>query len=231
MIPARNEQEPLPKCLDKLKAAAECAEIQLEIIVVLNRCTDNTEVIARERGCQVITSHEKNLSLIRNAGVNAAQADYVITIDADSVASQNFFIEIKKIFATNKYIGGGVWIIPERWSLGIMLSFLGLFPFFLYWRIACGAFYFHKEDFKKIGGFNPEYFSAEDVDFARRLKTHGKNSSKKFKMFPRAYITTSCRKFDRLGDWYFIKNLVPLLRLLKAGHSQAADKIWYDFER
>ena len=44
-------------------------------------------------------------------------------------------------------------------------------------------------------------------------------------------LLSNCRKFDKLGDWYFIKNYKESLALLKGKDNKAADKIWYDFER
>jgi glycosyltransferase involved in cell wall biosynthesis len=229
IIPARNEEKFLPLCLASLEKAALFASAQIEIVVVVNRYTDSTEQIAVSAGCKVIQHDAKNLSLLRNAGAEEARAETVVTIDADSQASENLFLEIRRILSSGKYIAGGVWIFPERYSLGILFSFLGLLPCLLYWGISAGVFYCRREDFQSIGGFNPEYFSAEDVEFARRLRALGKTRGQRFKMFPRAYIVTSCRKFDRLGDWYFVRNIGPMLKLLNGKKSKAADEIWYDF--
>jgi len=46
LIPARNEENFLPRCLDSIKAAASPFPDQVEIIVALNRCTDRTEEVA-----------------------------------------------------------------------------------------------------------------------------------------------------------------------------------------
>ena len=221
----------LPRCLNHIQHAAKVANTSPQIVVVLNRCDDQTESIAKSFGCLCISNEAKNLSVLRNSGVQASSGKIVITVDADSFVSPNIFIEAKTLLEARNYIAGGVWILPERWSLGIAVSFLGLIPFLLYWRVACGAFYFHRETFDAIGGFNPDFFSAEDVDFAKRLRAFGKTKGRKFRMFSRAYITTSCRKFDRFGDWYFVKNIFKMLKLLNGRRSKAADQLWYDFKR
>jgi glycosyltransferase involved in cell wall biosynthesis len=231
IIPARNEEEMLPRCLKHIQLAAQVANTSPEIVVVLNRCDDQTEAIAKSFGCLCISNEAKNLSILRNSGVEASSGKIVMTIDADSFVSSNIFIEARTLLEKRNYVAGGVWILPERWSLGIAVSFFGLLPFLLYWRVSCGVFYCYRATFDAVGGFNPNFFSAEDVDFAKRLRAFGKARGQKFRMFSRAYITTSCRKFDRFGDWYFIKNIFKMLKLLKGQRSQDADQLWYDFKR
>ncbi|RYD32503.1 MAG: glycosyltransferase, partial [Verrucomicrobiaceae bacterium] len=51
VIPAHNEEAFLPSCLEAARQAGERSGEIIETIVVLNRCTDATEQIAREHGC------------------------------------------------------------------------------------------------------------------------------------------------------------------------------------
>ena len=231
IIPARNEARQLPLCLAAINKSASLAQCSTEIIVVLNRCTDNTEEIARNNNCIVIHNNEKNLSKIRNAGIKAASKNIVVTIDADSYMSENCLKEIITALQSNKYIGGGVLILPERWSAGIITTFAMLIPFFLIWRISAGLFWTKKEHLQAIAGFNENLYSAEDVDFARRLRSYGKKFGLKFKNLYSAHIITSCRKFDTFGDWYALKHPLMMLKLLGGKKSAEADKIWYDWEQ
>lgn len=50
IIPARNEEKFIGRCLDSLAAAAGPFPGKVEIIVILNRCTDKTEEIAKSYG-------------------------------------------------------------------------------------------------------------------------------------------------------------------------------------
>jgi glycosyltransferase involved in cell wall biosynthesis len=52
LIPARNEEDFLPQCLDAIKVAATPFPDQVEIVVALNRCTDRTEEIALKQGAK-----------------------------------------------------------------------------------------------------------------------------------------------------------------------------------
>ena len=122
-----------------------------------------------------------------------------------------------------------VLILPDRWSLGIFCSLLALLPFFIFWRISAGLFFARSSAVQAIGGFDEKMFSAEDIDFAKRLKSYGKQNGQKFKHLFSAHIKTSTRKFDRFGDWYAFRHPVMMLRLLKGKDEESANKIWYDF--
>ena len=176
-----------------------------------------------------IHSKEKNLSRIRNAGILAAQGEIILTIDADSLMSENLLLKVMQCLENDKHIGGGVLILAERWSVGIFLSLLALIPFLFVLGISAGAFFARRKDILALGGFDEHMYSTEDLEFARRLKAYGKKFNKKYKNFYSAYIITSCRKFDRFGDWYVFKNPSLMLKLLKGRKSPEADQIWYDF--
>ncbi len=231
IIPARDEEKYLPACLASIEASRRQLNLPIEIIVVLNRCQDRTAEIAQAQGCRLLKNDSKNLSAIRNTGVAAAIADFVITIDADSQMSLQLLPEVYSQLQDPNCVGGGVLIYPERYSLGILLTCFCLLPLVLLEGLAGGVFFFRKSDFHIIGGFNENYTSAEDIDFARRLKQHGKSKNQHFKLLLKSWIITSCRKFDRLGDWYFLKRPGLFLRLLRSQDKSAADKIWYDFPR
>ena len=84
IVPAHNESAFLPSCLEAARKAASRIDSEVEMIVILNRCTDDTEEIARRHGCRIVREDAKNLSLIRNAGVAAATGEIIVTCDADS---------------------------------------------------------------------------------------------------------------------------------------------------
>lgn len=231
VIPARNEEKNLRSCVESLKASAQSAGAKLEIVVVINRCTDRTEEVGRSLGAQIVYEDACNLSKIRNAGVRASNSEFIITLDADNVVSKNMILKVLSSLRDPNIIGGGVLILPERWSLGIVCTGLLLLPVALYHRITVGLFFFRRNDFERIGGFNEELVSVEDVDFALRLKRLGAETGRKYKNLLTAYITTSMRKFDKLGDWYFVKNPRKILEIFKGKNQELANKIWYDFER
>lgn len=231
IIPAHNEAAFLPACLDSIDAAADACPHEVECLVVLNRCTDRTEDIARERGCRVVHEDAPNLSLIRNAGATAASGEVLITIDADSRMHPRTFNEVVRKLESGRFIGGGTLVLLERLSPGILCSMVVVALRLLRHGWAWGLFWCRREDFEAIGGFDPDYVSIEDVDFARRLKAYGLHQGKRFGTLWRAPITTSCRKFDQFGDWYLVRNPGFLKRVFTGKDRKAADEFWYDPRR
>jgi glycosyltransferase involved in cell wall biosynthesis len=228
VTPAHNEEQYLGKCIGSVKASAQHAKsLHIEHIVVLNRCTDRTEEIAISGGCRVVHENARNLSRIRNAGIAEVRGDIIVTIDADSWMSANMLSEVIRLLESGQFIGGGVLIYPERWSLGIACSLMVLLPFLLWHRVSAGMFWCLKSDFDAIGGFDESIFCVEDVDFAKRLKKLGKTQSKRYGTILKAHITTSCRKFDQFGDWHFVRNPRLVSQIFKRDR-KAADAYYYD---
>lgn len=237
VIPAHNEEEFIGRCLSSINEQLVPNDLQVEIIVVLNRCTDETAAIARAYGAKVVSNNSKNLSEIRNAGVAQAKAEWVVTIDADSWMSKGVLAEIYKLSKLSKLpnaLGGGIKIMPERLSLGIAVGYgIMLVPaFFL--GLSFGMYWFKKPDFDAIGGFDERLHIAEDVDFLKRLKSHGRKSGRRHTIISAESITTSCRKFDEFGDWHFVRvfgNPFRVKRAMFGGEREYLDKNWYNVKR
>ena len=201
------------------------------MIVVLNRCTDGTEAIAQEAGATIVREEEANLSKIRNAGAAVATAPILVTCDADSVPHERTFVVVQKKLATGNLVGGGSLTLPERWSLGIVGSVGAVMPYLIWHGVSFGLFWCRTEDFRAIGGFNEELVSVEDLDFAKRLKSHGKQTGRRFGTNVRAPLTTSCRKFDQFGDWYLLLNPRFVWRVFQGTNREVADRFWYEVGR
>ncbi len=234
VIPAHNEECFIGRCLDSISRASVPYSTQVETIVVLNRCTDSTEKIARDWGARTITNEDKNLAKIRNAGAKKATGEILLTIDADSWMTSNMLVEIDRALQSGKYIGGGVPIWPERMSAGIFFSVSLLAFFIILSGLSGGLFWCHRRDFDAIGGFNENLLVAEDLEFAKRLKNYGRIQNKKFITLRNASIRTSCRKFDHFGDWFIFKQMffngMKIRKVLDGKDNTLADRFFYDFE-
>lgn len=232
LVPAHNEERWIDGCLDSIDAAARNVEETVETVVCLNRCTDRTEAIARDRGAVIAREDARNLSKIRNAAARRASGDVLVTIDADSRMSPNMLMEVRRKLDTGEFIGGGVLKVkPERWSLGIVCCAALVAPFVFRHRITCGLFWVHSETFRKIGGFNEDLVSVEDVDFGIRLRREGKRHGKKYGHLWRSSLETSCRKFDWFGDWFLVRDPSLLWKAFSGIDQTVADRIWYQAER
>ena len=251
MIPAHNEEEYLPSCLEAVKRAAAVLEASrradksaatlpdgepagVEIVVVANRCTDRTAEIAAGFGAVVVQNDARCIAQVRNAGVRASHGGIVVTVDADSVMSEGALREVVEMLDSGKFIGGGTPVRFSRMSLGIFCSALyvawNLIPVMIKNKAALsgGMFWFRREDFDRIGGFDETLVSLEDMDFAARLNKLGLSVGKKFGTLKKSHIVTSSRKFDQFGDWYLIRNRKLTKRIFTGRDRQAADEFYYN---
>lgn len=237
VIPAHNEEKYIGGCLEAVLKARDFAKIpeeQVQIIVVCNRCTDNTEKIAREMGAEICVNDDKCIAAVRNAGAAKARGKILVTIDADSKMSETSLVEIYRLLRSGEYIGGGTISMFDRWSLGIAVCamYVGAkaAPFMIKHKapLMCGMFWCLKRSFDKIGGFDETLVSLEDMDFAVRLKKLGEKRGKKYGVLKKSKIITSSRKFDEFGDWYLIKNRKLTKAIFTGKDREAADKFYYD---
>ena len=155
IIPAHNEEEYLPGGLTAVAAAAEICPGEVETVVVLNRCTDRTEEIAREAGVVTVREDSKNLSLIRNAGVAASTGEIVVTIDADSRLHPHF-LRIA-VDSTRERLSVGCFCLPRTMvprhprKRPNALSLPRQIP-----AVICGLLD-HAKAFDAIDEFNPDF--------------------------------------------------------------------------
>ncbi len=235
VIPAHNEEKYIGKCLQAVISASKYVRPdKVEIIVVANRCTDRTAAIARHYGARVLTNDDKCIAAIRNTGVNAAEGEIIVTIDADSLMTKYSLSEIRGLLKSGRYVGGGTNPHFDRTSVGIAFSAmyvaLNLLPVMIKngGYLSGAMFWFYKRDFSAIGGFNERLVSLEDMDFASRLKKLGLRKGQKYGTLRHSYVLTSARKFDEFGDWYLIKNRKLTKRIFTGKDRAAADSFYYD---
>lgn len=229
VIPARDEERYIGACLESIRVASLQYGGRVETIVALNRCTDRTEEIAHSFGARTVAVEDRILAAVRNAGARAATGDILITIDADSKMHPKTLGDVERRLASGKYIGGGAVIWPERWSLGLVCTAVLLLSHIGWLGVSAGLFWLYRRDFQALRGFDESLVSAEDVDFALRLRDYGREHGKRFATLVRSSITTSCRKFDHFGDWYFVKNFRLIKAILGGKDRVASDHVYYDF--
>jgi glycosyltransferase involved in cell wall biosynthesis len=90
LVPAHNEQELLPACLDAIAVAASAVPgIAVEVIVALDACTDRTARVAEDAGIRTVALAARNVGRARAAAAatalgNGADGLWLATTDADS---------------------------------------------------------------------------------------------------------------------------------------------------
>lgn len=90
IIPAHNEEQHIGKALESVFTQSFR---NFEVIVVCDSCTDNTRKIADGWGAKIVdvTYHRSGLS--RNAGLDIAQGDWILFLDADDWYLHEFVLQ------------------------------------------------------------------------------------------------------------------------------------------
>ena len=94
VIPARDEEELIGRCLAAVIESARHVPVPVEITVVADGCLDRTTTVARSfRGVRVIELESSNVGTARAAGARtslARGAHWLANTDADSVVPPNW---------------------------------------------------------------------------------------------------------------------------------------------
>lgn len=102
VVPAHDEQELLPACLASLQAAAVQPGVPtVRVVVVADRCSDDTADLARSLGAEVLEVDLRNAGAARRHGLDAVVGEargplsglWLATTDADSVVPPEWFAD------------------------------------------------------------------------------------------------------------------------------------------
>jgi glycosyltransferase involved in cell wall biosynthesis len=232
VVPAHNEERLLPSGLDAIADARAYAEREVEVVVVANRCTDATIEVAARTGATIVESDARNIAAVRNAGAAAATGDVLVTIDADSRMARNALVEVHGLLASARFVGGGTKVVPERSSAGLRATYARIRTMSFLTGLSGAMFWCARDDFEAVGGFDERLLVAEDLDFALRLRRHGRRTNRRFVELRTAPMVASTRKFDEFGDWHMFR-MAAQLRSIRAAYQRTdaawADRYFYDF--
>ena len=230
VIPARNEEERLPRLLDTIDVARACFTGEVEVIVSDNASTDSTAAVASARGCLPASTPVRRIAAVRNAGAAVASGDLLVFVDADARIHPCTFSAIDTAMASGRFVGGATGVEVDCRSLGLALTYAMIMPWVRALRMDTGPTFAARKDFEAIGGYDETMPYAEDVDFLLRLKRHGKNDGRTLARLGTARALFDTRKFDRYGDWHY---LVMAPRLLwwvlfnRKGTDPWFERYWY----
>ncbi len=88
LVIARNEEQQLAACLETLRFADE-------LVVVLDRSTDNSRAIAEQHGARVLEGAWELEGPRRMAGIEACRCDWILEVDADERVTPELAAEIR----------------------------------------------------------------------------------------------------------------------------------------
>ncbi len=232
IVPAHNEEALLSRGLEALRIAVVRSCSSAEIVVVANRCTDATQLIAQAAGAVVVVDEQRNIAATRNAGVAASIGEVVVTIDADTVIHPDALAEVDRLVNSGAFVGGGCSFVAERTSFGLAVTGFVMRSVMTLSRSGAVMFWCRREDFDAIGGFDENLRIAEDLDFARRLRLHGRTTNRRFRNVQSAPATFCVRKWDRFGDWHYFTDMSAAAvraRNPRESDVRLIDEYFYDY--
>jgi len=179
IIPVRNEEENIRKCLSAL-CRAEFAGGLFEVIVVDNGSTDDT--------CKVVESFQSSLTLrilerpgiyisaLRNAGAALARGRYLAFLDADCEVPAEWFAQASRAISEGICgVFGAFYVIPPEsswiaryWSEQHEQKPAGETDF-----LPSGNLFVSRDEFQRVGGFNETIQTNEDFEFCQRVRAAG----------------------------------------------------------
>lgn len=203
VIPARNEEFYIEKCLKSLVEQDYTGEY--EIIVVDNGSTDRTRSIAENFKVKFLRENKKGISNALIKGCNEASGEILVFTDADTIVPKNWLSTFDKIFTSDAAIvaAGGLYEFYDTRFLAQVifnkilkpLSTL-VFKYFIFPNfnsLPCANLAVKKSIYKKVGGFNSQIRWGQEIDLVRRLSSEGKICFDN-----KLQVRTSFRRYDKL---------------------------------
>ncbi len=180
IIPTLNEEKFLPNLLASLVTQTEKP---FEVIVVDGKSRDGTVAVAesfkRKLPIRVMVCDRANVSMQRNKGATAAQGEWLVFVDADSILLPYALHRLAEFIHTEKPRFVTSWGKPDSQIVQDSLSTL------LYNMVLEGGLLFHrqlspgpftavtKSAFDAIGGYDESLEFGEDQNLSQRLADHG----------------------------------------------------------
>jgi glycosyltransferase involved in cell wall biosynthesis len=228
IVPAHNEEAWVGRCVSAIRNGAESLGQPHEVIVVDDASTDATASMARQQGAQVVRVEHRQIAATRNSGAQQAHGDILFFVDADTLTDAPAIQSALRAIRAGA-AGGGCVPRFEGWLPWwcrlvepLVKPLVRLVRF-----LPSGTFLFcTRSAFQATGGFNENYYAAEDAIFVAALKRQGK-----FVILAETVITSG-RKFRAHSFWSLARLFAHLvLRGSRGLRSRRGLEYWYEPER
>lgn len=172
IVPAKNEEEHIGRCLDSLLAAIKDRD-DCEIIVIDNGSTDATIDIANSKGVRLLLRPGITVSALRNIGADAALGKFLAFIDADVTVATDWVetaLELMRpggvaMVGTSPGIPDKSTWVAKAWHLQVLARAKRCRrP----WLESMNAVV-RRDVFQAVGGFDESLVTCEDVDLGYRI--------------------------------------------------------------
>jgi peptidoglycan/xylan/chitin deacetylase (PgdA/CDA1 family)/GT2 family glycosyltransferase len=206
VIPAYNEEDYLPLCLESIRKQDYAGEY--EVIVVDNASTDNTAKIALDWGAKVVYESKRSPACARQRGAEVATGEIIAFIDADTQAPAYWLSTfVSHLVQEPKTVSiSGPYAYCDAGRFTKITSYIGNFFSIITDQLfrkvldkggpiwGCN-FAVRRSALLEVGGFDTSIkFYGEEYEFSLRLKKAGKGG-----IIPRLFVLTSARRLKRIG--------------------------------
>jgi glycosyltransferase involved in cell wall biosynthesis len=228
IVPAHNEEAWVGRCVSAIHSGTEFLAEPHEIIVVDDASSDSTATIARQQGAQVIRVEHRQIAATRNAGARQARGDIFFFVDADTLVNAPAIQSALRSIRAGAG-GGGCFPQFEGWLplwVRLWVPVLERMSRWLNFLPSGACLFCTRSAFEMAGGFNEDYYAAEDVVFVATLRRQGRF------IIPAETVVTSGRKaraYSFLSLAWLSTRLI--LRGSRGFRSRRGLEYWYEPER
>lgn len=168
IVPTKNSSQFLVACLDSIKKQTYP---NIELIVVDNSSTDDTQTTARKYTHKVLTQGPERSAQV-NYGVTQATGEYVYKVDSDFVLD----LEVVSQCVAKAHEGFDAVVVHN--SPDVRVSWIAKIrkfevDMYKYDITHSSARFVRKDVYQAIDGFNPAITAGEDYDFQNKLNREG----------------------------------------------------------
>jgi len=121
IVLTKNEERNIVACLESLRWADG-------LIVLDSLSTDRTTQLAEEAGARVLTRPFDHYAAQRNAALEAADAEWVLFVDADERVTPALADEVREKVSTDAPLIAGYWLPRENHIVGRVIRGGGWYP-------------------------------------------------------------------------------------------------------
>ena len=168
IIPARNEEANIARCVDSL-FASDWPPADFEVIVVDHGSSDRTASLAAGRGARLLEARpEANISELRNTGARRARGEMLAFLDADCSVPADWLRQAARYLDRDDVVCfGSPPLVPDRATWVQRAWFLirrkGRGAGEVAWLESMNMFV-RRGAFLAVGGFDERLVTCEDYD-------------------------------------------------------------------
>ncbi len=218
VIPALNEEKTIQQLISHLKLSSSAENIS-EIIVSDGGSNDHTVQFAWQAGA-IVVSGKKGRAQQLNHGAKYATGEILYFLHADTFPPKYFDKEIIQTVKNNSEAGCFIMKFDNKHPFmkfwGWMTKYTGS-----YFRGGDQSLFVTKILFETVSGYNSKLRIMEDYDMVYRLKR-----KTKFAVIKK-WITTSARKYKRVGMYKLQLQFATIYLMYCLGFSQDALENYY----